>query len=69
VRPRRRRTTQKKTEEPVQVTEKADPVVTVVDTAENPAEKTVEPETPTVTEAVVDEKPKVKRSGWWRRGS
>jgi len=69
VRPRRRRTTQKKTEEPVQVTEKADPVVTVVNASEKPSEKTVEPETPTVTEAVVDEKPKVKRSGWWRRGS
>lgn len=69
VRPRRRRTTQKKPEESVQVTEKTDPVVTVVDTGEKPSENTAEPETPTATEAVVDEKPKVKRSGWWRRGS
>ena len=69
VRPRRRRTNQKKAEESVQVPEKDDPVVTVVDTSKKPSENTAETETPTATEAVVYEKPKVKRSGWWRRGS
>ncbi|MEH6547506.1 MAG: Rne/Rng family ribonuclease [Sneathiella sp.] len=65
VRPRRRRTTQKKVEETVQVAAKDDPVVTVVDAVEAKPET----ETTPAVEAVVDEKPKVKRSGWWRRGS
>lgn len=69
VRPRRRRASQKKTEETAQVAKKSDPIVTVIESAETSSEKVTEPETPPVVEAVVDEKPKVKRSGWWRRGS
>ncbi|MEH6524967.1 MAG: Rne/Rng family ribonuclease [Sneathiella sp.] len=69
VRPRRRRTTQKKVEETAQVAAKADSVVTAVDTVEVKPEITAKPKTTPAVEAVFDEKPKVKRSGWWRRGS
>ncbi|USG59493.1 Rne/Rng family ribonuclease [Sneathiella marina] len=69
VRPRRRRATQKKTEDTVQVAEKVDTVVKAADAVEAPTEKKAEPEAPPVVEAVIDEKPKAKRSGWWRRGS
>jgi ribonuclease E len=69
VRPRKRRSPQKKTDEIDQVAGEVDSVTTVTEKIEEISKETTEPDVAPPVEPTVKEKPKVKRSGWWRRSS